>query len=256
MSKEPKHHYIPVFYLKRWAANDGRLVEYSRQGKHNFVTVRWTSPTGTAYVRGLNIVPGGSAAASEFVEKKFMQLVDDWAARALAAFLANRNEPTDREKIGWARFLYSLIVRTPEHIERIRAKSPDYKITSPPQVFLPTLINSKRVIAHIAGMKWYAANFAGSGQHFLTSDRPIIMSNGLSSNDAHIALPISPTSIFIAVARVETFEEIKSRGADIVRLTNTRVAEQAIKYVYGVDDSQVYFLATRLGKKLPSTPLD
>jgi len=256
MSKEPKHHYLPRFYLQRWADHRGRLIEYSRQGKHNFVKTRPTSPRGTGYIRGLNLIPEVSPDIAEFIEKKFMRAVDDWAARAAAAFLANREEPSDHEKVGWARFLYSLIIRTPEHIERIRAKSPEYSLTSPPQALLPTLINSQRVIREIITFNWYTANLESSGKHFLTSDRPIIMSNGLSGPNAHIAIPISPTTIFFAVRRQKLFEEIKERGAELVQITNHKVAEQAVKYVYGIDDSQLYFIAARLGKKVPSTPID
>jgi hypothetical protein len=36
---------------------------------------------------------------------------------------------------------------------------------------------------------------------------------------------------------------------------NNKVAEQAVKYVYGVDDRQLRFVANRLGKKMPPTPL-
>jgi hypothetical protein len=34
------------------------------------------------------------------------------------------------------------------------------------------------------------------------------------------------------------------------------VASQAVRYVWGVDDSQLRFVENRLGKMLPSTPLD
>src|SRR5690242_4303724 len=72
MSKLPKHHYIPVFYLQQWADNRGRLVEYSRQGRHNFVKARPTSPKGTGYVRGLNLIPGATPDIAHFVEKQFL----------------------------------------------------------------------------------------------------------------------------------------------------------------------------------------
>jgi hypothetical protein len=51
MSSEPKHHYIPVFYLKQWAQTDGQICEFSRPYKE--VKPRRTYPDGTGYVRGL-----------------------------------------------------------------------------------------------------------------------------------------------------------------------------------------------------------
>jgi hypothetical protein len=35
-----------------------------------------------------------------------------------------------------------------------------------------------------------------------------------------------------------------------------RMASQAVRYIWGVDDSQLRFVENRLGKMLPSTPLD
>ena len=79
------------------------------------------------------------------------------------------------------------------------------------------------------------------------------MTNGLSQDDAHIVLPISPTRLFIALRNPKLLETFKK--LDLIQITNTKVCEQAIKYVYGVDDTSLYFVAGHLGKKLPSTPL-
>jgi hypothetical protein len=147
-----------------------------------------------------------------------------------------------------------MIIRTPEHIERIRQKAPEYKLTSPPQALLPALINSNHVVKHLASMAWHTADFSDAKSRLLTSDRPIIMTNGLSNDDAHIALPISPTRLFIAVRRAETLEKFKS--LDLVEIANHKVAEQAVKYVYGIDDSRRFFIAAQLGKMVPSTPID
>jgi hypothetical protein len=92
----------------------------------------------------------------------------------------------------------------------------------------------------------------------LTSDRPLIMTNGLDRPDAHILMPISPTRVFAAAATQETLRKIiniASRST-FAKTINDRVTSQARKYVYGTDDTQLRFVANRLGKKLPSTPLD
>jgi hypothetical protein len=82
------------------------------------------------------------------------------------------------------------------------------------------------------------------------------MTNGLAQNDSHLALPISPTRIFLAVQRHSMLEHLKTLGDQVVSIANTRIAGQAIKYVYGTDASQLYFIAQNLGKKIRSTPLD
>jgi hypothetical protein len=45
-------------------------------------------------------------------------------------------------------------------------------------------------------------------------------------------------------------------SADLtVEAVNSKVSEQAINYVYGIDDRQLRFVANRLGKRIQSTPL-
>ena len=84
--KAPKHHYIPVFYLKQWTSGvDGRLCELSRP--HKTVKPRRTGPDGTGYVRGLYTIPGVPEDKSNILESLYMRNTDDWAARALRILL-------------------------------------------------------------------------------------------------------------------------------------------------------------------------
>jgi hypothetical protein len=64
--KGDKHHYIPKFYLKRWAAANGRLTEYSRPFQR--VEPRWTHPDGTGYERGLYAINGMSPNETNLVD--------------------------------------------------------------------------------------------------------------------------------------------------------------------------------------------
>ena len=52
--KLPKHHYIPVFYLREWVDSKNRLMEFSRPtGKE--VKARDTAPTGTGLSAASNL---------------------------------------------------------------------------------------------------------------------------------------------------------------------------------------------------------
>jgi len=42
---------------------------------------------------------------------------------------------------------------------------------------------------------------------------------------------------------------------EFVEAANNKVAEQAFKYVYGIDNGQVRFVSNRLGKRVRSSPL-
>jgi hypothetical protein len=123
-------------------------------------------------------------------------------------------------------------------------------------VMLPQLINSERVITEILRMRFVTADVRDAKHSLLTSDRPIIMSNGLIRPDAHIVMPLSPTRLFIAVRNNSTFDQIMQMTSNqLAYATNDAVALQARTYVYGVDDSQLRFVANRLGKMVPSTPI-
>jgi Protein of unknown function (DUF4238) len=291
VSEPIRHHYIPIFYLKQWTGTDGRLCEYSRPYKT--VKAKRKYPAATGYVDGLYALPDAPPGGQQVIEKRLMGHVDDLAARAVKVLL--KNDPNAARwdaavAIGWGQFLYSLIVRNPEHLVRIQKKlgemSPDiieqlredypqlrepgdpptfeeYKAqfvlkpsTIPAPYVLPHLIGSKRMAREITSFLWETRSVNTAKHSMLTSDRPVIMTNGLNQPDAHIALPISPRLLFIASRNQETSNRFRVTPSDeLVQMVNNKVAEQAIKYVYGTNDSQLRFVANRLGKKIQSSPL-
>jgi hypothetical protein len=187
MSEPNRHHYIPVFYLKQWTGSDGQLCEYSRP--HEKIRARRKHPNATGYVDGLYSLPDVPPEEAQRIE--MMKGVDDWAAKTLNRLLeygASPGKPDARLGLGWCRFLYSLIVRNPEHVqlagqqmanlkpevlESIRDENPLLRTPADPESFdeykakfaanpiaiaaphaLPHLINSKRVAKEIASFIW------------------------------------------------------------------------------------------------------
>jgi hypothetical protein len=288
----PKHHYIPVFYLKRWAGADGLLCEYSRP--HNDVKVLRKSPKATGYVRGLYNIPGLPPKLAGQLETRFLSLADDWAARAHQVLLSSDRSidfPDLRTKAGWARFVYSLVLRTPEYLAQHQQRfienaadvvdsiKDDYenlrKETDPPTFeefrakflanpantsihrYLHRLIDSETVILRICEMRWFTVWVDDSPFPLLTSDRPVIMTNGLQRHDSHIVVPLSPRQLFVAVNTENMARKLRfMKPREMVRRANERVAECAIRYVYGVDDRQLLFVSRRLGKREKSSPIE
>ncbi len=123
MSKEGKHHYIPVFYLRRWTGRDGKLCEFSRP--YRLVKPRRVHPDGTAYVHGLNTVHGFPPESAQYVEKEVLQKLDDRAATALGLMIAVPHQ-VDALKLDvkavWAQFLISLAARSPEILAKMQAE--------------------------------------------------------------------------------------------------------------------------------------
>jgi hypothetical protein len=293
MPKEPKHHYIPIFYLEQWTDPVSRqLIEYCRRFKG--VVARPTFPAGTGYVRGLNKLPGAQPGEEYIIETKLMSSIDNWAAQALQRMMVDGEQPgrlEPREALGWCQFVYSLVVRNPEHLIRIKEKlmtldpaeileriRDDYsKIRGPsdPDNFddfkaafikkpievpavrvLSDLVRSKRVIFMLASFKWQTATVNTAKFPLLTSDRPVIMSNGLNQQDAHMVLPISPRRLCIATKNEDTFQFFREMNPnELAEAVNNQVSQQAYRFVFGCDNSQLRFVANRLGKRVWSSPI-
>jgi hypothetical protein len=123
-------------------------------------------------------------------------------------------------------------------------------------ITMQTLIDSPLMGKHLNRMRWSVVRFNVS-RTLLTSDRPIVMTGGLIKPTDHLALPIGPRTLFVAANTEQTEHLIRSwKPADLVEHVNDRVASQARKYVWGRDDTHLRFVANRLGKMEPSTPLD
>ena len=116
-----KHHYIPKFYLKQWAATGdpkGRICEFSKPYKT--VVPRATHPDGTGYIRGLYTFNGLSPEAKNFLEKVFLLRADGLASVALERLLMHDVDLQDPLKSAWSRFIMTLFHRTPESVQRLR----------------------------------------------------------------------------------------------------------------------------------------
>ena len=122
MPKEPKHHYIPCFYLQQWTDPRGRLIEYSRQGPINSVKTRPTSPKGTGFVRGLYRMDDIDPNVVNAVEEMFLKPSDGLATDALEALLQGISFPKPTLRTSWSRFVLSLMIRYPEAIALMKAQ--------------------------------------------------------------------------------------------------------------------------------------
>ena len=66
-----KHHYIPVFYLKRWTGSDGRLCVYCRP--YVRVKANRKHPDATGYEYDLYVIEGAGAETAGHLEGRFLR---------------------------------------------------------------------------------------------------------------------------------------------------------------------------------------
>jgi Protein of unknown function (DUF4238) len=290
-SKQQKNHYIPVFYLRQWMGGDERVCEFSKP--YDRVKPRRTHPDGTGYVRGLNTIPGLPPHEAQYLEDVFFKIADEAAARALRMLLTPQpwNMSVD-DKSGWSRFLMSLVHRHPESVERHRVITEalfkeafprieaDYatrrKSTDPPTYAQFAALNSPNPVGRIQvrllqrvidsdltgqglnSLRWIVLHDPHPKHLFLTSDRPVVMTNGLNKPDSQLLIPISPFHVFVATNNVETENSVRKiwNERQLIPQVNERVANQSRKYVWGMSDAQLSFIARRLGNAWTADPVE
>ncbi len=278
MKNEPDgqhHHYIPVFYLKQWANDRKRLIEFSRQGPARIVKPRPTSPKGTGYVPGLYALDDIDPFVVNAVETLYMKPSDGLAADALQCFIEDKEFPKPQLRFSWARFILSLMLRYPEAVVAMKQQLRDnvQKIyeqnrkEDEPATFqeyealhatndmgrghgrlLMDLMQDSKMGRLLFGMHWGVLKCRNYQHNLLTSDRAVV-SNLFPLGANHICLPITPQHVFIACATEKSEEEfLRLEPLDVMAALNDRVVRQARTYVWGTDDEQLRFIQNRMGK--------
>jgi hypothetical protein len=285
--KRQKHHYIPEFYLKQWAAEpDGRLCEFCQRYK-GIVKWRMTYPGGTGYVENLYTLAGFPAETAQLIENKFFRATDQSANDALNILLNGdiSDIPAD-VRSGWSRFVLSLIHRNPEKIawiktevrrglnarlQEVKENYEKFRRPEDPHTFedyvargganaeskafamlLQAIVDSQNVGDYLSGMRWSVLTIERPTHSLLTSDRPVVVSNGIKYGHSYIIVPLSPISLFLAVNTIQMEQHIRSLPVmDFVHEVNNIVCKQAQKFVYGTDNRQLRFVANRLGRGVP-----
>jgi hypothetical protein len=267
--KLPKHHYIPVFYLNEWTRSDGRLTEFSRPtGKE--VMPRNTSPKGTGYVRGLYRIDHLTGDAAEAFERLFFSMVDNLAKESLDILLGRRRVPFSvNTRSAWTRFVLGMLFRNPERIAATRKYIEDFTLDSydkdkvvydaqkaegDPEYleylirhatylaidWTKDMLQSQRLGPHMNNMVWAVRNVAGTGLTLFTSDRPVVMTNGLGYDWSNLVMPLTPTQAFMATNTRETMEQLRAiPPTKFIIDCNTKVLRYAQKYAWAINNEQI-----------------
>jgi hypothetical protein len=283
------HHYVPIFYLKRWLGTDGKLCVYVRP--RDRVKAYMKYPDATGYAEDLYAISGAGDETANHLEGRFLNLADNDAAEALEVLESGRDVLMDaRLRSAWSRFIMRLLHGTPEAVSKWRSKAAeiatdadrkfrenyasfrrptdperceDYPLRSHEHytakttvLTLQTMMDSKHLGEHLNRMAWVVVPLRSS-YSLLTSDRPLVMTNGISGPGKHLGMPIGPRLLFIAAYDLREAEELAQQDHDeLVRVANDSVVRGARRFVWGLDDTQLRFVERRLGGMLASSPLD
>jgi hypothetical protein len=285
------HHYIPAFYLRRWTDDGGRLYGFCRP--HKKLIGKQYTPERIGFETDLYTFPEAGPTGESYLEDQFLRILDQGASDALRHIETTLCKPEDaRLRSGWSRFLMSLILRHPEGVQRLtdvarqfereveedfKANYDQHRLPSDPPTFeeyrkgmksgpvyeaqtaimlLQRLMDNPQLGSFLNGLVWKVVPLA-SAYTLLTSDRPLVMTNGLVKPGDHLALAIGPRKLFIAANTPETASRLAAiRHDELVSQMNDRVCKQARRYVFAIDDRQRTFVDRRLALKWPSTPTE
>lgn len=284
-----KHHYIPQFYLKPWQGADGKLEVFHRRSDGLIVSKRMHRKA-TGYAADLYKLPGVSPVDEHKMESAFMAPIDDEAVHARDLLLGEITPAGGRTRNAWARFVLSLMLRNPEEVAAFKKNYTDL-IMTPQQEFqqkyaaikqeeapalfedwmvqydathversamfaITTFIEHPPLLRLFQRMHWMIIDTSSVKRRLMTSDRPVMLTQGMLQYAGHYALPISPTRLFLAAMNVDFAQQFASRGpGKIVREINKLVVGQARKYVYAVDCAHLAGVRREMGKQPPPTIL-
>lgn len=273
------HHYIPKFYTKRWTTG-GQLAIYELT--ENGLYVREGAPKSTGYLSKLYSMKSVPSEEAEDIEKEFFAPADTLAEKAMHALGNGRTIYNDNLREAWAKYIVGLLVRCPEDLELMRANWLDYLIQVPAHWELaysasrqpgdsPTLADKiklitperaeksmfraylnlfdhRNVLNFVKRMRWGVWDVSSASQKLLTSDRPVIRTNGLQQAGGHIALAIGPTKLFLGARDISTMEELRKMTPNVVvKNYNNQVVGGSVRFVYAVDRSQTDFIKKWIG---------
>ncbi|WP_416408570.1 DUF4238 domain-containing protein [Agrobacterium rosae] len=278
-----KHHYIPQFYLRPWLGPDHKLEEFGREPRSGQIRSRRRGTNSTGYEDDLYTIPGATEDTKHNIERIFMGAVDKTAAAARDQ-LMNNVIPDGNERAAWARFLMSLAMRTPAEIRDFQNKFVDdymaeddfYELKYQairkdgwPETLVDYLKQEGREAAErraitiatdlmqhenvtrlFMSARWWVLDTSKVRRHLMTSDHPVVMTNGLGKDDGHFALAIGPRRLFIAFMKERFSENFRRMPVGkIVRLFNDAVVGQGRKNVYGTDNSNIAEVRRMMGKR-------
>lgn len=266
MSIPKDHHYLPKFYLERWAT-DGKVVRYVRPlGADGKLDCKWKSPTSIAYQENLYHLPDiQDPLESQHLEFRFFQQIDDRAAKALQKLDASITG-TSKDRVALAQFMISLLHRSPSRLAQIRAELEKRTADAPyrdldgdafenavkatANRLLASLVESDSGTKIVAEFKIFKVQLSDTKRSFMTSDRPITVSAQLISPDAFMIMPYAPDRLVILAKHEAIATSFSSQNADVlVTGINTAVVEQSEDIIIAKDKS-----ATRMIDRLFMRP--
>ena len=266
-----KHHYLPEFYTRRWSSGEpAEMLRYSRVWGGKLLRRRAT-PGGIGFDRDLYTMPNAvDADDAQQIENHLFRLVDGHGGRLLEQMLAGDVPTSAEERSKWAAFVLSLLHRHPKDVSSaVESFSALVETTDPEIAALPEIgrelairqlwrsVNNPRLGSVLINMKWDVLDLRDGGISLLTSDTPLITSNGIRPPDGNYALPLPPTHLFVAAWRGPARTASLAKGPKwLAKLANKLIVQRAREFVIASDERNFKLIEARLGEQPVSYPAE
>jgi hypothetical protein len=279
------HHYVPVFYLNEWAAS-GKLVAYSRP--YGEVFLKKVGARATGYERDLYSFNDLSPDIAQFLESVFLPRNDFISSKALKKLLTGDKTPwTSELRSSWSRFLLGFLIRHPDPFKELRelartrwlafdsvteaeyarVRGPDdpatfqeYLVAAPQGLadkirirLLQSVMDNAPLGRRLNAMIWDTIDVSASDDSLLTSDWPL--DKNLPPSNGYVALPISPTHLFIAVYERSVLGHLKRLPPKrLVHTCNKETVSRARRFVWARDAKQTEFVRKHMSTRMVAPP--
>lgn len=280
-----KHHYVPKFYLKRWADSNGQILRYRRLPTGRIAS-KALAPEAVGYQKDLYRAPYDDDRQAYELEVSFFQSLDVKSAEALEELTKPgiRELPSEALQIWW-HFILGLLHRSPAYfanvqrvgqrhyraaLQRLERDYPARRAETDPLTFaefaaqsderelkrrlfrlFPQLTFNQNILRHMSEMHWFAVDAADDSHLLLLSDDPLLRSNGLKAPDGHLATALSPSRLLIGTHTAEYAAAIRRmRRKDIFARMNLATVAAARTFVVARDERQGSFIEKHFGSKL------
>lgn len=273
MTQDPRnHHYVPEFFIRRWADADDRVWAY-RYPYKNRLEIKHLPPSAIGFGRDLYALSGGSPKERQRIELETTQKIDSGGALALAAILESGGRPSDEALCwSWTEFVAALISRSPSRLEEIsrhskvrtltlddsmrhlyiQRRAPDWPETLDEAVAqrrddafdndlgkltAERLFTAPRIKEAVMNMHWRVRRF-DAGPRLLLSDHPVTYGSFETSN-AVLVMPLGPRAAFIAARHADFLTALlATREERLIATLNAKVLQQARDYAFAQDRTQ------------------
>lgn len=286
-----RNHYIPKFYIKQWAREDGMVMRYADRGD-GALSAKAVFPKAVGYQIDLYRMPGDFDDEPHRLEINFFSNLDNAAALALDVLNRDDDAPLPADALDvWCNFIMSLLHRSPaylagfiragrqrlreilpnigdrydelrgpddpptleEYIDLMEGTQADWRTMS----VLPEIIFNANTLRATRSLTWFRATLPDECPDLLLSDDPLVRTNGIATSDGHLATPLSPRRLLIGTNGTDLATRFQATSITrLVAATNKWAVEGARHFVVARDLRQDRFIRNRFGRDLRRPLLD